>query len=106
MSISLQITDSCWYFIYFHFLAPWDAKKKKLEREKAVTDLILKKDKTTKDHKDKKAKEMSFSQVEKLFRSKVLNYVEILEFITCEHWISYGYHVTGWYKKMDSVTFI
>nr|XP_039259918.1 EF-hand calcium-binding domain-containing protein 6-like [Styela clava] len=51
--------------------APWDAKKKRLEREKAVTDLILKKDETRTKHKSKKLRDMSFVQVEKEFRVKM-----------------------------------
>ena len=52
-------------------IAPWDAKKKRLEREKAVTNLVLKKNDTKSKEKNKRMKEMSFSQVEKEFRIKV-----------------------------------
>lgn len=58
--------------------APWDAKKKRLEREKAVTNLILKNNDSKSQEKSKQFREMSFSQVEKEFRSKMRqNYDDI-----------------------------
>lgn len=51
--------------------APWDAKKKRLEREKDVTDLVLNRNKDRNKRKSKRLEDMSFSMIEKEFRKKV-----------------------------------
>ncbi|XP_076811807.1 EF-hand calcium-binding domain-containing protein 6-like [Clavelina lepadiformis] len=58
--------------------APWDAKKKRLEREKDVTDLVLNRNKDRNKRRSRRTQEMSFTAIEKEFRKKMqVNYENI-----------------------------
>ena len=59
-------------FAFFCFEAPWDAKKKRLEREKDVTDLVLNRNKDRNKRRSRRTQEMSFTAIEKEFRKKVM----------------------------------